>query len=108
MDSFRYVLAKRTCPAPTVTSESDPKRTVQKSDGSLLRGGFPPRRRSDAADLGIPRAREATAPGLLTGEHVVVDRPLGARHLVEHLDAVAVRVAQVDAERDAVVDDAFD
>ena len=59
------------------------------------------------ADLGIPRAREATGPGLLTREDVVVDRPLGARHLVEHFDAVAVGVAQIDAERDAVVDDAL-
>src|SRR5258708_37972068 len=71
----------------------------------LLRGGLPPSRRTVAADLGIPRAREATAAGLLTREYVVVDRPLGARHLVEHFDAVAVGVAQVDAERDAVVGD---
>src|SRR6266545_3369570 len=73
----------------------------------LLRGGWPPGRRTAAAELGIPGAREATAAGLLTREYVVVDRPLGARHLVEHFDAVAVGVAQVDAERDAVVDDAL-
>src|SRR6187401_3179096 len=72
----------------------------------LLRGLFPRGRRA-VADLGIPGAGEATVPGLLAREHVVVDRPFGARHLVEHLDAVAVGVAQVDAERDAVVGDAF-
>src|SRR5471030_1950852 len=71
----------------------------------LLRGGLPPGRRTVAADLGIPGAREAAAPGLLAREDVVVDRPLGARHLVEHFDAVAVGIAQVDAERDAMVGD---
>src|SRR4030095_371261 len=77
------------------------------SAAALLRGGLPPSRRTVAADLGIPRAGEATGPRLLTGEYDVIDQPPGARHLVEHLDAVAVGVAQVDAERDAVVDDAL-
>src|SRR5258708_10999508 len=66
----------------------------------LFRGRFHLSRRSGTADLRIPRAREAAAPGLLTSEDVVIDRPLGAWHLIEHFDAVAVGVAQVDAERD--------
>ena len=39
---------------------------------------------------------------------MVVDRPFGARHFVEHLDAVAVGIAQIDAERDAVIGDVVD
>src|SRR5205823_13932319 len=55
------------------------------------------------ADLGVPRTGEAAAAGLLAREDVIIDRPFGARHLIEHLDAIAVGVAQIDAERDAVI-----
>ena len=69
-----------------------------------------PRRLAAAPANRRGRSRHPTGQGndrsrSSRGEYVVVDRPLGARHLVEHLDAVAVGVAQVDAERDAVVED---
>src|SRR5205807_5788108 len=63
------------------------------------------RRRPIGADLGVPRAGEAAATDLVAREDVVVGWPFGARHLVEYLDAVAVGVAQIDAERDAVIGD---
>src|SRR5437868_14057431 len=73
----------------------------------LLRGGGLRHRGRGAvgADLGVPRTGEAAAAGLLAREDVIIDRPFGARHLIEHLDAIAVGVAQIDAERDAVSGD---
>src|SRR4051812_1531677 len=80
-------------------------RTISQAATFLFRGRLHSGRPTVAADFRIPRAREAAAPGFLTSEYVVVDRPLGARHLVENFDAVAIGIAQVDAERDAVVGD---
>src|SRR5439155_14344986 len=75
----------------------------------LRRGGLRLRHRwAVGADLGVPRAGEAAAADLVTREDVIVGRPFGARHLVEHLDAVAVGIAQVDAERDPVIRDMLD
>src|SRR5579872_5178714 len=56
----------------------------------------------------VPRTRETAAADLVAREDVVIDRPLAARQFVEHLDAIAVGVAQVDAERDAVIGDVVD
>src|SRR5215470_16546737 len=59
-------------------------------------------------NLGVPRAGEATAADLVAREDVVIDRPLGARHLVKHLDTVAVGIARIDAERDAMIGNMLD
>jgi hypothetical protein len=56
----------------------------------------------------VPGAGETAAADLVAGEDVIVDRPFGPRHLIKHLDAVAVGVAQIDAERNAVVGDVLD
>src|SRR5436305_10622922 len=56
----------------------------------------------------VPGAGEAAAADLVAREDVVIDRPFGARHFVEHLDAVAVGVAQINAERDPVLGDEVD
>src|ERR1700737_1905792 len=65
-------------------------------------------RRPIGADFGVPRTRKTTAADLVTREDVVVGRPFGARHLVKDLDAVAVRIARIDAERDAVIRNVLD
>src|SRR5204862_874763 len=56
----------------------------------------------------VPGAGEAAAAYLVAREDVVIDRPFGARHFVEYLDAIAVGVAQINAERDAVISDVVD
>src|SRR5215472_6039945 len=66
------------------------------------------RRRPVRPYLRVPRAGEATAADLVAREDVVIDRPLGARHLVKHLDTVAVGIARIDAERDAMIGNMLD
>src|SRR5437868_5401431 len=56
----------------------------------------------------VPGAGEAAAADLVAREDVVIDRPFGARYFVEHLDAIAVGVAQINAERDPVIGDVVD
>src|SRR3974377_878032 len=65
-------------------------------------GGLP------RGDLRVPGAGEQAAPNHVGGENPLMPRPLAARQLVIHLDAVAIGVAEVDPERDPVIDDACD
>src|SRR6185437_11795599 len=60
-----------------------------------------------AARLLVPRPREAPARHHVVGEHVLLSWPLLARQFVGHFEPVAVGVAEVDTQRDAVIDDAL-
>src|SRR5579863_9423648 len=56
----------------------------------------------------VPRPRKTALVHHLGGEDLLMPRPLCARQLVIHLDAVAVRIAEIDAERHPVIGDALD
>ena len=66
-----------------------------------------PLRRHHAGGLGVlvPWAREAA---LFHGEDILRLRPLCARQLVGDFQAIAIRIAEIDAERDAVIGDMVD
>src|SRR4051795_6430850 len=56
----------------------------------------------------VPWTGEAAEIGDITREQTLLPRPFRARLLVGDFDPVAVGIAEVDAEREAVIDDGAD
>ncbi len=56
----------------------------------------------------VPRTRETAEIGDVRREQALLPRPFRARLLIRDLDAVAVRVGEIDAQRQTMVDDRTD
>src|SRR5262245_11669950 len=67
-----------------------------------------PRRPQSLAHVSVPGAGEATTVDHIGGEDALLTRPLLAWQFIGDLQAVAVRIAEIDAERHSVISDAVD